>query len=145
MNTMKYYVDAEGNYLGGWDDPLAAPGGSIEVPFPPDDARRIWDFETQTWSVLPPQPYTLSIALFWLRMTDPEAEDFDAAISTATPLRLRRAFNSAATMASDGELFGFVRGVLIGVTGETRADEIMGPPLSEESASAPAVPIAELQ
>ena len=37
---MKYFVDSQGRYLGGWmENP---PAGSIEVPFPPDDARRLW-------------------------------------------------------------------------------------------------------
>lgn len=128
MNPMKYYVDADGKYLGGWDDLEQAPVGSLEVPFPPDNAQQVWDFETETWSVLPPQPYSLPVAVLWLRMTDTEAEDFDTAMSTASPLRLRKAFNTANSLASDGELFGFVRGVMIGVVTEIRADEIMAVP-----------------
>lgn len=38
---MKYYVDEQGNYLGGWSD--NPPSGAIEVPSAPDDARRVWD------------------------------------------------------------------------------------------------------
>lgn len=41
MNQMKYYVDAEGNYLGGWD--ANPPDGAIEAPFPPEDARQKWN------------------------------------------------------------------------------------------------------
>lgn len=37
---MKYYVDDQGVYLGGWDD--NPPSGSIEVPYPPEDARQLW-------------------------------------------------------------------------------------------------------
>jgi hypothetical protein len=73
----------------------------------------------------PPQPYSLPVSAFWGRMTDLEAEDFDAAMSTASPLRLRRQFNSATSMASDGELFAFVRGVLVTVVTSARADELM--------------------
>lgn len=40
MNPMKYYVDADGNYLGGWD--ANPPEGAVEVPFPPEDARQKW-------------------------------------------------------------------------------------------------------
>lgn len=40
MNPMKYYVDADGKYLGGWD--ANPPEGAVEVPFPPDDARQKW-------------------------------------------------------------------------------------------------------
>ena len=39
---VKYFVDIDGNYLGGFDgaDP---PSESVEVPFSPIDARDIWD------------------------------------------------------------------------------------------------------
>lgn len=37
---MKYFVDSQGRYLGGWD--ANPPAGAIEVPFPPADARQIW-------------------------------------------------------------------------------------------------------
>lgn len=37
---MKYYVDTEGKYLGGWDE--NPPVGSIEVPCAPDDASQLW-------------------------------------------------------------------------------------------------------
>lgn len=39
---MKYYVDGQGRYLGGWDDDLTPPAGAIEVPAPPADARQPW-------------------------------------------------------------------------------------------------------
>lgn len=38
---MRYYADEQGSYLGGWD--AIPPAGAIEVPFPPDDARQVWD------------------------------------------------------------------------------------------------------
>ena len=47
---MKYYVDALGNYLGGWD--AKPPEGAIEVPFPPEDARQIWDSELGSYEPL---------------------------------------------------------------------------------------------
>lgn len=50
MSQMKYYVDAEGEYLGGWD--ANPPAGAIEVPTAPEDARQIWDGEVWGW----PQP-----------------------------------------------------------------------------------------
>lgn len=49
MNLMKYYVDAAGSYLGGWD--ASPPAGAIEVPTAPEDARQVWD--GQAWSPLP--------------------------------------------------------------------------------------------
>lgn len=38
---MKYYIDSQGIYLGGWD--ANPPTGAIEVPEPPQDARQVWD------------------------------------------------------------------------------------------------------
>lgn len=73
----------------------------------------------------PPLPYNLPVSVLWGRMTDLEAEDFDAAMSTASPLRLRRQFNSASTMLSTGELFTFVHNVLLTVVSEARATELM--------------------
>lgn len=37
----KYYVDAQGVYLGGFDGSVPN-GGAIEVPTPPDDGRQKW-------------------------------------------------------------------------------------------------------
>lgn len=37
----KYYVDAEGNYIGGFDG-VDPPEGAIEVPEAPEDARQKW-------------------------------------------------------------------------------------------------------
>lgn len=37
---MKYYVDKDSSYLGGAD---GKPLSDYEVPFPPEDARQIWN------------------------------------------------------------------------------------------------------
>lgn len=38
---MKYYIDSQGRYLGGWiENP---PPGAIQVPEPPQDARQVWN------------------------------------------------------------------------------------------------------
>lgn len=49
----KFYVDGDGNYIGGFDgaDP---PSGSIEVPAAPEDARQTWN--GASWSAKPPPP-----------------------------------------------------------------------------------------
>ena len=47
---MKYYVNAAGRLLGGWDDCLAPPDGAIEVPNMPEDSRCMWDFVAGAWS-----------------------------------------------------------------------------------------------
>lgn len=41
----QYFVDQANNYIGGFDGDAAlvkVPVNSIEVPFPPDDARQKW-------------------------------------------------------------------------------------------------------
>lgn len=73
----------------------------------------------------PPPPYALPVALLWMRMTDTEAEDFDAEMSVASPLRLRRAFNTAQQLTEDSELFNFVKDVLTSTFTEIKADELL--------------------
>lgn len=128
---MKYYRDEAGNYLGGWDEEATPPDGAIEVPFPPDNAGQLWQMPDGPWLALPPQPYTLPVAVLWLRMSDEEAEEFDGVVSIASPLRLRKAFGTASSLNSEAELFTFVRNILVGLFGEERADEIMAPPDGE--------------
>lgn len=47
---MKYYVDEDGVYLGGYDDAAQAPQDSTEVSNPPDDARQVWVGDTWTYT-----------------------------------------------------------------------------------------------
>lgn len=53
---MKFYVDAEGNYVGAFEG-IDPPEGSVEVPSAPADARQVWDGEE--WGPVPP-PLRLS-------------------------------------------------------------------------------------
>lgn len=62
-NFMRYYVDADGNYLGGWDN--NPPQESIEVPEPPVDARQKWNGDS--WGEIPASPEE---ARQYLRDTD---------------------------------------------------------------------------
>ncbi len=39
---IKFYVDQDGNYLGGYDG-SPAPDGSIEILSPPNNAKQKWD------------------------------------------------------------------------------------------------------
>ena len=45
---MRYIVDQQGNYIGSFGGSLPE-GEFIEVPFPPADARMIWDFDLAIW------------------------------------------------------------------------------------------------
>ena len=44
---MKYYRNADGDYLGGWDN--NPPVDAIEVPEPPGHARQKWDDVNSNW------------------------------------------------------------------------------------------------
>ncbi|MEN3145680.1 hypothetical protein ABCW43_00035 [Neorhizobium sp. IRAMC:178] len=50
MSTV-HYVNDDGVHQGGWDGSTPPPGLHA-VPSAPDDARQIWDFDTETWSIL---------------------------------------------------------------------------------------------
>lgn len=83
-----------------------------------------------------PPPFSLPVSELWSAMTDVEAEDFDAAMSSASPLRLRRAFNSATSIYSESELFSFTFNVMKGAIGLARAQEIMSAETASTTASA---------
>lgn len=48
---MKHYANGSGDYLGSFD--VGTPEGGIEVPYAPDDARKIWDFEIESYGKVP--------------------------------------------------------------------------------------------
>lgn len=49
---MHYFADLDGTYLGGWDQ--GGPVGKIKVPYPPEDARQVWNgFK---WGAIPTTP-----------------------------------------------------------------------------------------
>ena len=50
-----YYVNEEGEYLGGVDETLDPPVGHYTtVPSAPDNAKQIWDFDTEEWLAYAP-------------------------------------------------------------------------------------------
>jgi hypothetical protein len=99
------YSGAFGVEVGNW---LASNPDKIEAYVPP-----------------PPQPYNFQITNLWDRLTEDEAEEFDGEATTASPLKLRKQFATATSMMSDSELFAWVRNILTGLFGETRADELL--------------------
>lgn len=119
-------------------DCMVSVDGDPEIPYtvingdPTALAVELWtratsgEFGPIAGYVAPPLvPYELSVSVFWTRMSDTEADEFDAAMSVAPPLRLRKVFNTSQVLTSQTELFDFVRGVLVTVVSETRADEIL--------------------
>jgi hypothetical protein len=73
----------------------------------------------------PPAPYNLQIATLWDRLSEDEAEMFDTAVATASPLKMRKQFLLATSMMSDSELFAWVKSLLVGLFGEARATELL--------------------
>ena len=55
---MKYYVDAGGNYIGGFQD-VVPPDGAIEVSHAPGHAFQKWD--GAKWLPLPPMAAPLTM------------------------------------------------------------------------------------
>lgn len=152
VETTKYFIDGQGNYLGAWDGyyktvpildgdgnetgeteqvfvPPEYPAGGIEMPGPPPsgDGRQKGDPATAQWLPFTPPPVVREVFVsdIWGALTDPEAEAFDTAMATASPLRLRKQFNSATSFMSDSELYTFVKGVMTGAIGAARAGEVM--------------------
>ena len=48
MTTARYFIDADGHYLGCYAG-VDAPAGAIEVPNAPKSASQIWDFSASAW------------------------------------------------------------------------------------------------
>lgn len=48
METIKYYIDSGGNYLGMFVN-TDGPSGAIEVSGPPDHAWQIYDTDNGVW------------------------------------------------------------------------------------------------
>ncbi|MCT2580603.1 MULTISPECIES: hypothetical protein [unclassified Mesorhizobium] len=62
----KYFVDAVGVYLGGFDG-VEPPAGAVEVPTAPDDARQVW--ASGAWSPAPTLvPTSVSARQFKLQL-----------------------------------------------------------------------------
>lgn len=134
--AQKHYVNPDGSYCGSLVDiaPEDAADAkyllAIEVDSPPPsgDARQLYDLVNMAWIpfVVPPQPYTLQMADFWIRFEDDsELDAFDAAVSVAPMAKDRRAFGVAVFMVSGSTLFNWTKNVLTGSVGAARANAIM--------------------
>lgn len=130
----KYYVSANGIYIGGYAG-VEPPDAAIEVPTAPDDARQVWDFDTSSWGEIPPlTDYSLAADVPWLRMTDEEAELVSDAIDSS-PVRTRQIINKATVFTTGTDAFIKFKAIISDALSSARASEIMGPPLpSEQSA-----------
>jgi len=120
MST-KFFVDAAGTYLGGFDG-AEPPPGAIEVPFPPEDARQKW--LGNEWGPLPAQIIVLYPVDLWSRLTEGEADQVEAAMATQSA-RVQNIFRAASSYRSDHELWPLLETVAIGLFGAERAAEIL--------------------
>lgn len=73
----------------------------------------------------PPVAYSFRVETLWSRLTDEEAEDFDTASATASPLKMRKQFQVATSMMSDGDLFAWLKALLTTLFGAERAEELL--------------------
>lgn len=65
-------------------------------------------------------------AELWRRLTDAEAESLDAMLA-ASPVRLRRIFESASYIDQDDADFPTLRAGIVSALGEVRANQILTP------------------
>ena len=87
--TTKFYVDAQGNYLGGFAG--SVPDGGIEINSPPQHASQIWS--GSSWGPIS-NPTTISFDDFEARFTTAEwddATDFVYQVDTTTGNPKRKA------------------------------------------------------
>lgn len=78
---MRYFIDAQGNYLGAWD--TGSPDGGTEVGFPPEDARMLWD--GAKWNQAPNQIFSQMQGAVQVRMdTEARTRGYDSILSLCT-------------------------------------------------------------
>lgn len=79
--SQRFFVDQNGNYLGSYDGPYDEMPQNlldgIEVALAPEDSRQIWNFSTEEYGPLLPEPKSpRTIALSKLSITDGLVEGF---------------------------------------------------------------------
>ncbi|EJB02874.1 hypothetical protein Rleg9DRAFT_1688 [Rhizobium leguminosarum bv. trifolii WSM597] len=70
--------------------------------------------------------YTISKTTPWLRMTDEEAEEMEAAMNAA-PARLRAIYNAAQFLQSDDDLWPTLLSLISSTLSPQRAQELLAP------------------
>lgn len=122
MST-KFFVDVDGNYLGGFDG-AEPPAGAIEVPVPPSDAREIWD--GLAWLPLPvslePVPSEISRRQFFQEMANRELITKEDALAAITSGTLPAEFETLVAAILDEDIEWQARMALCGATTFLRAN-----------------------
>ncbi|WP_287031354.1 hypothetical protein [Pseudomonas sp. UBA6310] len=49
LSVQRFYVNANGAFIGSWVDAPEPPAGGIEVPLGPEWADQVWNFRTETY------------------------------------------------------------------------------------------------
>ncbi len=120
----KYFVDKQGNYIGGFDE-APAPAGAVEVPLAPDDARQKW--LGTAYGPIPSGPYMISKSTPWIRMSDDEAELITGAMQQAGA-RLKGIYDAATFLSTDDPLWATLHDMIATtLNSSTRADELLAP------------------
>jgi len=103
----KFFVDAAGNYIGGFDD-ADPPLGSIEVPIAPDDASQIWN--GSTWNPLPAPRAMVAKSVVQARIIDAGKMGQAYAALTGNPIYFARWFapDHPAVYCDDPDAVGLV-------------------------------------
>lgn len=125
--TQKFFVDAQGNYLGSYDGPPSENpfSNAIEVSNPPSIATQKWT--GSAWSAPPaPTSYQLSKAAVWRRMTSAEAAAMDA-VMQETDAQIKQIYMAAQYLSTDDDLWGVLKTILTTAFNAQRADELLAP------------------
>jgi len=103
----KYFVDANGAYIGGFDG-AEPPEGAIEVPIAPDDARQKWD--GNGWSDVPPARPMVAKSVVQARIIEAGRMGEAYAALTANPVYFARWFapDHPAVYCDDADAVGLV-------------------------------------
>lgn len=86
MAVTRYYVDAAGRYLGGFEG-AEPPAGSVEIDAPPQHGSQVRDMTTGQWSAYTPPQIWTSLE-FIERFTDAEQVAIVTAAQSSAALRL---------------------------------------------------------
>lgn len=122
MST-KFFVDAAGAYLGGFDG-AEPPAGAFEVPEPPSDARQIWD--GAAWLPLAPEPdpvpHEISRRQFFQELANRELIMKEEALAAITSGTLPAEFETLVAAILDEDIEWQARMALCGATTFLRAN-----------------------
>jgi hypothetical protein len=127
MAVTRYYVDAAGRYLGGFEG-AEPPAGSVEISAPPQHGSQVRNMQTGEWSsYVAPQIWT-SLE-FIERFTDAEQVAIVTAAQSSVALRLwyDKAMAATQIISTDPRLTAGMQTLVdVGLITAQRKAEILG-------------------